>query len=66
MSKRTYGHVLVLPSWCLVHPAADDEFVFLLFFYIIVCFEFYILFILSVLENVVLNTSEITSKKFAA
>ena len=57
----------MLPSWCLVHPAADDDFVFLLFFkYYFVCFEFYILFILSVLENVVLNTFEITSKKFAA
>ena len=27
MSKRTYRHVLVLPSQCLLHPAADDDFV---------------------------------------
>ena len=27
MSKRTYGHVLVLPSRLLVRPATDDEFV---------------------------------------
>ena len=27
MSKRTYGHVLLLPSRRLVHPAADDDFV---------------------------------------
>ena len=27
MSKRTYGHVLVLPSRRLVRPAADDDFV---------------------------------------
>ena len=26
MSKRTYGHVLVLPSQQLVRPAADDDF----------------------------------------
>ena len=26
MSKRTYGHVLVLPSRQLVRPAADDDF----------------------------------------
>ena len=24
--KRTYGHVLVLPTWCLVHPTAHDGF----------------------------------------
>ena len=27
MSKRTYGHVLVLPSQRLMRPAADDNFV---------------------------------------
>ena len=27
LSKRTYGHVLVLPSRRLVRPAADDGFV---------------------------------------
>ena len=27
MSKRTYGHVLVLPSQRLVRPASDDDFV---------------------------------------
>ena len=27
MSKRMYGQVLVLPSGCLVRPAADDDFV---------------------------------------
>ena len=26
MSKRTYGHVLVLPSRRLVRPGADDDF----------------------------------------
>ena len=26
MSKHTYGHVLVLPSQRLVHPASDDDF----------------------------------------
>ena len=28
MSKRTYGHVLVLPCRRLVRPAADDDFVY--------------------------------------
>ena len=27
MLKRTNGHVLVLPSWHLVRPAADEDFV---------------------------------------
>ena len=26
MSKRTYEHVLVLPSWRLGRPSADDDF----------------------------------------
>ena len=26
MSKRTYGYVLVLPSWRLGRPSADDDF----------------------------------------
>ena len=31
MLKHTCGQVFVLPSWCLVHPAADDDFVKLLY-----------------------------------
>ena len=27
ISKHTYGHVLVLLSWRLGHPAADDDIV---------------------------------------
>ena len=27
MLKRTYGHVPVLPSQHIVHPAAEDDFV---------------------------------------
>ena len=32
MSKRTYGHVLVLPGQRVVHSAADDDFVICAYF----------------------------------